>query len=173
MNIPRLYFPHISRIFSAGLWLLLLAFIGFNIFLKLTIPLSYSDKLINVFGNPLSWDTHVALARALWQNGPKDRAIQEMLLAVELSPKEETPGTAQVLGVWQNEPLQQKQQEEYWQTILTRYSDYRDAYIQLAALSYRERNLPQAHAYLLKAQILDPNNATVNRLVTVTSKLLE
>jgi len=166
-------FPHISRIFSASLWLVLLALISFNVSLLITKPLAYSDKLIDVFNHPLSWNTHATLAEALWQNGSKNQAIEEQRLAIELSPKEEFPGNTQVLGAWQNEPNRQKQQEDYWQTILASHPDYRDAYVQLAALSYREGNLLQAHAYLLKAQILDPNNTTVNRLVSFTSKLLE
>lgn len=188
----RLYLPHISRIFSAKtrswignvcLWVLLLALISLNVSLWITKPLAYSDKLIDVFNHPLSWDTHVTLARALWQNGPKNLGLRELILAAELFPTEGAVTNTQVLGAvaspkdmllaWQNEPTRQKQYEDYWQNILTSHPDYRDAYIQLAALSYREGNLTQAHAYLVKAQILDPNNATVNRLVNFTSKFLE
>ena len=188
----KLHFPHISRLFSAkllfsignsGLWLILLSLISFNAFLRFTKPLAYSDNLIAVFHHPLSWDSHVALARALWTHDQKDQGIQELQLAEEFFPPEDTSNNKQVLGAqtppidllssWQNEPMRDQKQETYWQTILKNHPDYRDAYIQLAALTYREGNLIQTHANLVKAQILDPNNSTIARLVSFTSKLLE
>jgi tetratricopeptide (TPR) repeat protein len=178
----KLNFPHISRIFSAKtvswvgnlcLWILLLALISLNVFLWLNKPLAYSDKIIDVFTHPFAWSAHVALADTFWQNGFHTQAMEEQQVAVDLSPKEEMLTNTQVLGAWQNEPNRQKQSEDYWQQVLTSHPDYRDAYIQLAALLYRKGNLTQAHAYLLKAQNLDPNNPTVNRLTAFTSKLLE
>lgn len=178
----KLHFPHISRIFTARIfslagilcmWVVLLALVSFNIFVWITRPLAYSDRLIDVFTHPFAWNAHVALADAFWQNGFKKKAMEELQLTIELSPKEEIQSNTQVLGAWQNEPNRQKQSEDYWQQILASHPDYRDAYVQLAALAYGEGNLTQSHAYLLKAQTLDPNNAAVNRLTAFTSKLLE
>lgn len=167
-------FPHISRIFSAKafsrvgnlcLWVLLLALVSFNVFLWITKPLAYSDKIFQIFTRPYDALAHENLARALWNSGARILAGHELAIVTELSP---------VLGASTTAKMQHEEAETiYWQNILANHPDYRDAYVQLAALTYGEGNLTQAHAYLLKAQILDPNNATVNRLADFTSKLLE
>ncbi len=170
----KLNFPHISRIFSAKafsrvgtlvLWILLLALISFNIFLWSTNPLAYSNNLIDVFTHPFSAPVHENLAQTLQRGGKQTLASREFALVAELSP---------VLGAETTAKAQRREAETvYWQKILISHPDYRDAYVQLAALAYGEGNLTQSHAYLLKAQFLDPNNPKVNRLAAFTSKLLE
>ena len=161
----RQLFPHISRIFSAGLWLLLLTLVSVNVFLWLTKPLAYSGKIIEVFNHPFAALVHEDLARALWNSGARTLAGHELAIVTELNP---------VLGASTTAKTEREKAETiYWQNILTSHPDYRDAYIQLASLSYQEGNLAQAHAYLLKSRILDPNNTTVDSLVAFTSKLLE
>lgn len=170
----KLHLPHISRIFSARLfsrvgnlclWLLLGALVSFNIFLWMTKPLAYSDKVFQVFTHPFAAAAHEALAQSLWNSGARTLADQEFALAAEISP---------VLGVSITAQAAREEAETvYWQKTVTAHSDYRDAYIQLAAISYRQGNLMQAHSYLTQALALDPNNATVNRLAAFTSKLLE
>ncbi|MCX6791590.1 MAG: hypothetical protein NT149_00960 [Candidatus Gottesmanbacteria bacterium] len=170
----RLHFPHISRIFSARtfswlgnlcLWVLLLALVSLNVFLWLTKPLAYSDKLIDIFTHPFYAPTHENLAQTLRNAGARTLADRELAIVAELSP---------VLGADTTAKAQRREAEMiYWQNIVSSRPDYRDAYIQLAALSYEQGNLTQAHAYLTQAQILDPNNPTVNRLTAFTSKLLE
>jgi tetratricopeptide (TPR) repeat protein len=170
----KLHLPHISRIFSAQLfsrvgnlclWILLGALVGFNIFLWMTKPLAYSDKVFQVFTHPFAAAAHKALAQTLWDSGVRPLADQEFALAAEMSPVLGASITAQA--------AREEAETVYWQNIVTTHSDYRDAYIQLAALLYRQGNLMQAHAYLTQALALDPNNATVNRLADFTSKLLE
>jgi len=160
-----LKFPHIPRIFSASLWILLFALVSFNISIWVTKPLAYSDKVFQIFTHPFSALAHQDLAQTLRNSGARTRAGHELAIVAELSPVLGASTTAKA----QREAAQMK----YWQDTADNHPDYRDAYIQLAALSYTQGNLAQAHAYLLKAQILDPNNTTVNRLVNVTSKLLE
>jgi tetratricopeptide (TPR) repeat protein len=170
----KLHFPHISRIFSARvfsrigtlvLWILLVALISFNIFLWNTKPLAYSDNIIDVLTHPFSAPVHENLAQALQKSGVHTLADRELAIAAELNP---------VLGADTTAKAQRKEAEMIsWHHILAGRPDYRDAYVQLAALTYEAGNLTQAHAYLLKAQLLDPNNATVNRLADFTSKLLE
>ncbi len=166
----NLHLPHISRIFSAKtfsrvgnlcLWVVLLALVSFNVFLWLTKPLSYSENLFAVFTHPFSAPAHEALAQTLEGTG----ASRERAIVAELSP---------VLGAATTAQAQQKEADMiFWQNVLSVHPDYRDGYVQLSALYYGEGNLMQAHADLLKAQLLDPNNAVVDRLTAFTSKLLE
>lgn len=46
---------------------------------------------------------------------------------------------------------------QYWQGIIDKYKDYRDAYFQLAVLEYRLKNFDKAKFYLDKSLSLDPN----------------
>lgn len=131
----------------------------------ITKPLAYSDKVFQIFTHPFDALAHEDLAQTLWNSGARKRAGLELAIVAELSPVLGASTTAKA----QREAAHMK----YWQDTAANYPDYRDAYVQLAALSYREGSLTQAHAYLLKAQILDPNNAAVNHLVNVTSNLLE
>lgn len=143
------------------MWLVLCALAGLNISLWASKPLAHYDKVFQIFTHPFSAVPHDALAQVLVGSGAK----REHAIVAELSP---------VLGTSSKEEAQREEEAlVYWQNMLTSHPDYRDAYIQLASLSWREGNITQAHAYLLKAQLLDPNNATVNRLVAFTSKVLE
>ena len=162
MKILRLQFPHISRIFSASLWLALVALIGVNHSFQ---PLTYSNKISQIFSHPFSAATHEQFAQTLLNAGSLTRANDEIALVAELSP---------VLGAATTIKNQQATRDmQYWKQIVSNRPDYRDAYIQLASITYHSGNLTQAHDYLQKAQTLDPNNATVHRLFSFTSKLLE
>lgn len=46
---------------------------------------------------------------------------------------------------------------QYWQGIVNKYKDYRDAYFQLAILEYRLRDFIKSKFYLDKALGIDPN----------------
>lgn len=166
MIFPKLQFPHISRIFSAlCLWSLLFTLISFNISIGVSKPLAHSDKIFQIFTRPFSAREHEALARTLWNSGARTLAGQELALGAELSP---------VLGASTKAETQREEEAIiFWQNVLTSHPDYRDAYIQLAALTYGQGNIAQSRAYLVRAQTLDPNNTTVTRFVNFTSKLLE
>lgn len=46
---------------------------------------------------------------------------------------------------------------EYWQGIVDKYKDFRDAYFQLTILEYRLRNFDKAKSYINKVLSIDPN----------------
>ncbi len=142
-----------------------MALVSFNIFIWTTKPLAYSDNVFQIFIHPFSAPAHERLAQTLQSSGTRTLAGHELEIVAELNP---------VLGA-STTAMAEKEKADiiYWQTMTTRYPDYRDAYIQLASLFYRQGNLTQTQAYLTRAQLLDPNNATVNSLMDFTSKLLE
>jgi hypothetical protein len=86
--------------------------------------------------------------------GPRPRP--EALIAPELAATREKQ--AQVLGARTSKKIQS------WQTVLTKHPDYRDAYIQLAVLSYAQGDVAIAKSYLVQAAGLDPNGK-VNELL--------
>lgn len=169
-----LHLPHISRIFSARtfsvvgnlcLWVFLAAVISLNVLQWKTKPMAYWGNLSVVFTHPFSAPAHENLATALWNSGARALAKREFAIVEELSP---------VLGASTTVSVKREEAElTYWQDMIGSHPDYRDAYIQLAALLYRRGDITQSNTYLVQAQALDPNNATVNSLVNFTSKFLE
>lgn len=53
---------------------------------------------------------------------------------------------------------------DYWQKVVDKLTDYRDAYIHLSALFYQLNRLDEAKANLQKAIELDPNHPIVQKL---------
>lgn len=45
----------------------------------------------------------------------------------------------------------------FWQSFVSKHQDYRDAYLQLAILEYRLRDINKARFYLDKSLAIDPN----------------
>ena len=45
----------------------------------------------------------------------------------------------------------------FWQSFVAKHQDYRDAYLQLAILEYRLRDVNKARFYLNKSLAIDPN----------------
>jgi len=154
----------LARIGNLVLWMLLAALVSLNVFLWAK-PLAYSDQVLQIFTHPGAAAAHENLAQALWNSGAQTLANHESAIAAEISPVLGASITAQA--------ARDEADMVYWQNVVARHDDYRDAYLQLAALAYRRGNLLQANAYLTQALALDPNNATVNRLAAFTSKLLE
>lgn len=48
-------------------------------------------------------------------------------------------------------------QLQFWQSVVAKYKDYRDAYFQLAILDYRLGDISTSKFYLKKALDIDPN----------------
>ena len=46
---------------------------------------------------------------------------------------------------------------QFWQLVVSKYKDYRDAYFQIALLEYRLGNFNKSRSYLQKTLSLDPN----------------
>lgn len=46
---------------------------------------------------------------------------------------------------------------QFWQKVIEKYKDYRDAYFQLAVLEYKLGNFERARDFLQKTSTLDPN----------------
>lgn len=161
----RLISPHISRIFTAvAVWSLLIVLVLFNIALTKTNPLAYSSKLYDVLTHPFSAAAHERLAQALWGSGARAFAKQELAITSELSPVLGTDTTTR--------EEREKNEMRFWENTIVTHPDYRDAYIQLASLSYAQGNLTKTKEYLTRAAALDPNGKSVGNLLGFVSTLL-
>lgn len=158
--------PHIPRIITAVifpsfanliLWAAMASLIGYNFVLASTKPIAYSDKVFGIFAHPNSPLPHENLAQLLWKSGVRALAKQELAIAGEFSP---------VLGAETSVNDQREAaQIKFWQDAAANHPDWRDAYIQLAALSYAQGNLLETKAYLTKASALDPNGKATHDLL--------
>lgn len=59
---------------------------------------------------------------------------------------------------------------QFWEAVVGKYKDYRDAYFQLALLEYRLGDFNESNFYLEKALSLDPNFKEGIRLVEILRK---
>lgn len=57
-----------------------------------------------------------------------------------------------------------QEQLSYWEGIIKKHPDYRDAYVVAAGLAYEVRDSEKALHYLSQAQKLDPNNQTLEKM---------
>jgi tetratricopeptide (TPR) repeat protein len=107
-----------------------------------------------VLTHPFSASAHEALAQSYWNSGARPLAANELAIAADLSP---------VLGAQSSAQAERETaQITYWQGIAATHPDYRDAYIQLAFLTYARGNLAETNTYLQQAAALDPNGQAVN-----------
>lgn len=148
---------------TVTLWALLIAVIGFNLYLTKTKPAA-PEALFTVLAHPLEAQVHENLAQTLWNSGNRPEASSEYAIAADLSP---------VLGVTTTEAAQNEtNQIIYWKGVAAAHPDYRDAYIQLAALSYAQGNSTQTKMYLTTAAALDPNGKAVTNLLGFITKII-
>ena len=57
----------------------------------------------------------------------------------------------------------------FWQSFVAKHHDYRDAYLQLAVLEYRLRDVNKAKFYLNKSLSIDPNFEKARELEKILS----
>jgi tetratricopeptide (TPR) repeat protein len=176
MQISRLKFPHISRVFSAILWTTLLAFIIVNIYLA-----SKNTSIIQLFfssslSQPFSVESHIKTAVALWNKGMQTTALQEIRIADDLYRANgasvlgsaSTPST--ILTDWESQPQKLKTDFTFWKSITEKQPDYRDGYIMAGLYAYQMQNMKEALSLLNKAHELDPNYAPLNTLLEKIGK---
>ena len=184
----RFQFPHFPRFFSARLffglesillWFGLAALVGVNVMEVQKGRPVYWNKLMMVLEHPFSLDWYVDLAGDLWQQGHKLEARQLMRSAQELTQANQTTSkqTTNVLGAttspeqllaqWEDEVYKTEKRYVFWQGVATQRPDYRDAYVTVASLAYQLGKLDEARSWLTKAQAIDPNSTTMQKLSTL------
>lgn len=117
-----------------------------------------------LFETPFSVDQHIDLASLLWKQGNKHEARQLIASAETGSVLGATTDPKSLLAQWEEEATLQNKQYVFWQSVAARNPDYRDAYIALTVLSFSLGKTDEAHAWLAKAQTIDPNSLTVQKL---------
>jgi hypothetical protein len=162
MGIPKVHFPHITRVFSAFLWFLLVAFFITNLSARLYSPSPLSQALLPSLINPFSISQHVTTAKKLWDSGYKKTATRELVLATDLvksggSVLGATSDPKTLLSQWQSEPSKLRDAYEYWTSVTRQQPDYRDGFLMAGGYAYQLGNMTSAKQLFEKAYTLDPN----------------
>ncbi len=152
---------------------MLALFLSTNIYYRLT-TVPYWQHNWNVLVHPFSLKDHVVLAQDAWLNNNWQEAKNELMIAQSLLKNPGQDAISNVLGTsttpldllrqWEQEPARLADAEHFWQTVVAQKADYRDAYIQLAAINYQLNNDQKAASYLATARDLDPNSVAVQKL---------
>ncbi len=159
---------------------MLAVFLLVNAYTRFTMQSVWKQHL-GILSHPTSFDAHLALAHDLWQKGDWTQTKNELLIAQTLSPSSLLPEeTKKVLGAtaspvdllreWEEEPKRLEKEFQFWQTVVAQKPDYRDGFIQLAAISYQLGKVDGAKQYLATAQTLDPNSPAVQQLLALFAK---
>lgn len=157
------YFPHNSRVFSAGflglaIWTLLVGFFLLN-FIPLQKPLSSFDQLkLAVLKNPENPAVHLALAKEYLAVNDPINAEREILIGLSFAPQDQGLEEALVeIKAFRDKPRQIQSEIQKWEKIAQDFPGYRDAYLKLAQLHYTIYQNKESRENLDKALEIDPN----------------
>lgn len=162
MGIPKVHFPHITRLFSALLWMILVAWIVANGFALRLIPSPLSQLLFPSLASPFSIAQHVATAERLWRLGYRQTATRELLIATDLVKSKgsvlgATTDPTTLLALWKSEPTKLRAVYEHWKSVTAEKPDYRDGFLMAGIYAYQLENDSDAKLLFEKAYALDPN----------------
>jgi len=142
-----------------GLALIILIFI-FSLILPKNSFQKAKEKLIK---NPNNHEAHLVLAKTFLENNQIKAAEKELLWAQKIDPN--NPHFKQL---WQKKveanPEDIQKLIKGWQKFLEKRPGYRDAYLQLAILSFKLGQKQEAQKYLEEALIIDPNYKPAKKL---------
>lgn len=155
-----------------------MGFLSLNAYSRHTFT-PYWKENREILLHPFSLDSHIAVAQKMWQIGNWYEAKNTLLFANTLVPKPvgqeknnvlgTTSAPLDILNLWESQPAKLAQEKEYWLGVIAQKPDYRDGFIQLAAIHYQLNNLEKATQYLDSARVLDPNSIVVLRLSQLLS----
>jgi tetratricopeptide (TPR) repeat protein len=175
-------FPHFSRIINAipleiGVKLIMVAVLTLFLFINLFpgLPpdlLAVSEARLEVLLAPFNPQPHLGLASEYLKRGDFTGAEKEIRLAQDLTrdnPSFPVLGQTAIsplalLEKVKNEPNIIEREIAFWQEVITRKKDYRDAYLRLAVLNYQINQEEESRAFLQMALRLDPNFEPAKKL---------
>jgi len=177
-------FPHISRLFSARivstsskfmLWIFLMLIFAINVFAKINYAPLYWNQIAIAIKTPLSTESHTTLAKTYWTNGLYSSARSELAYIQTL--KQRDAGPTNVLGasspgelsLWETQTEGIQKNYNVWKRIVSQKTDYRDGYIVLSALAYRQQKRKEAYDYAQQAFRLDPTSSVAQKLLLLTA----
>lgn len=163
----RLSLPLVSLVLVIGIWTV-------SFFYK-SPSLILSDTFRALAAHPHSPSLHIELAKEL-QAGNQ---ITLMKKEIDLSANEKTPhllssaieeknvlGTQTSIIEMTEKSINSQKQILYWESVASDYPNFRDAYVQLATLSFNAGEQEKANHYIQKVLELDPNYSFPQALIT-------
>lgn len=177
--------PQNNRIFTAPF--LRFSFRAIFLFTSLfLVVLSYFNSLYPenptleqakqaVLKNPQAAGAHLFLAQTFNYARATKQAEAELTLTTRLALRNHQGkvlgASTSLLDEVRGAPQRLENEVAYWQSVVAKFTDYRDAYLQLSALTYQLNRLDEAKQYLQKALDLDPNNPVSQKLQEFFSQL--
>ncbi len=157
------YLPHIPRIYSRIIILLIFLFLASLLIEKGKTYSSVSNENIadiyeKIKERPNSEILHYKLAKALQKNGNFEESVREFLIAKELGVPTSLINDA-LIQIQDSKVSYVKitSDLERWKKIVEDKPDYRDGWYQIALLQWRLSDSIAAKNSLIKALELDPN----------------
>lgn len=170
-RVHKPLFPHISRIFPAGIleqggkalfWIGCIAFLIVNTIYSQYIPQPYALYRKALLERPFSIGSYVRFGQALFSQGNSVAASKQIAVATNVLGAQTELTT--ILSQWEYASQTKERSYNYWKQIVVTYPDYRDGYVQLAQVSYDLAHFDEVKQYIAQAQALDPNNEVILQL---------
>ncbi len=161
-RLPHL-FPHIPRIYSRIILLLIFLFLASFLIEKGKSYSSINEEDVSIIytklkERPNSEILHYKLGKVLQKNGNFDEAIKELLISKELGMQSSIVNDS-LIQIQDSKISYLKVTSELarWRKIVEDKPDYRDGWYQIAVLEWRLSQPESAKTSLIKALELDPN----------------
>lgn len=156
---------------SVSFKILLLSFILLAVFLNLHLVFFPENEKIDrakkeVLSSPFNPAAHLNLAKAYLELGDLKAAEEEFSLAKSLT-SSDSPNLNNMeaaLNQAKEEPKMIRQEISFWEEVIQKKADYRDAYFRLAVLNYQIGQKEEAKRYLERTLELDPDFEPAQKL---------
>lgn len=157
--------PHYSREFtarsgSAAVQTLILSFLGLFIISFFTDTGGFNPlqkALKNTRDTPFSDQARLNLAQAYFDLRQLNLAQKETDIAKFLNFDRSPPGFEQLENDLVKLPLQEAEADNFWQSVVMKYPDYKEGWIMLMYLAKNQNNPDKLNRFRQKLENLNPN----------------
>ncbi|MBI3981151.1 hypothetical protein HY345_04090 [Candidatus Microgenomates bacterium] len=152
----------------------LLPLLFFTVYLLYVVfyPLSDFEKIKNrVIKNPQDFEAHLLLAEQFKNNRQYLEALAEIDLALKLTQNPGLLTKRQEIIHEINRPKRLKEELDYWNSIILKFPNYRDAYLTKALLEYRLKNFFASAKGLALVIRFDPNFEAAQKLKGILEEM--
>lgn len=180
-------FTHNSRIFTAA-WSYRVVRYGFLLIVVVLLYMIMNNILYPgdtslvkakhfLLSHPTNPNSHLLLGKVLLEKRDREHAQKEIALAREQLGTSDSSGAVlgestalfERLGDWEDTPKKIEFELAFWKGVIERFTDYRDAYQELALLSLELHRLDDAKSYAQKALELDPDHPLSQKIMDLVT----
>ncbi|MFC1647135.1 tetratricopeptide repeat protein [Patescibacteria group bacterium] len=185
----NLLFPYFLSFFNtrklrAAVYIFIFIILILTLFINVNNYPNISYDFLEVLKKPQDPITHLHLADKYWNIGKSNSALVEINISQRLLDKKPnlvnpSSSVTNILGAssspvetwkkWHEEPIKLQEDYNYWQEIVDKHPDYRDAYVKTAYYAFLLGKKDKALLLLNKAKTIDPNHTQTQKFIKIVN----